>query len=939
MIRTARELTIPLFSASRVREACSAALGIWLAACGSGEPTTATQGGGSSAASGGNSADGGNGAGGDRASAGGAGGHRLTGGGGANAGEGGIAAAQGGGGAANIGGSVNVGGSIEASGGSVSGVGGAGGEATSGGASASGGSPSTNGGAGGTTAGEGGSDCMAVSGAPCDGSDADLCEEGTITCTPSGQSCSDITGDAVELCDWQDNDCDGLVDNAATGWIAETVFGTGGVGQYTSLAIDSAGGHHVAFYELKTFDLKYAYRAPGASTWAAPELVDAIGNVGIAVSIAVDSDANVHLAYRDATNQRLKYATRAALTGQWTASVIDATNNTGEEPSIAVDANDAVHVAYRRNTNKRLMYAYLAPGGSWVLEHATPSADARAPSLDVDWRGGVHVSYYDATTQALRYVYRAPGEGWTNSVLVDGAARSGQASDVAVDASDGVHIAYYRGFPDKDLRYAKKDFGGDWQSGEAPLALSSTNYGLVPNIAVDFQGTVHIAFRDEAGKRLMSAVKADGAWTEGVIDASTNAGSSLSLKMASGGQLGVAYYDATNQDVKFASRCTGGFTECPTKLSFELDAGNADIDIGVSGLTHNVPWVSGAMLTINVVGCEGAAPPCGECQLAGVASNAGPVVNGRCSDMTERCASDADCASGPCTLYYGAPTPLEVGGSAVCLLTTIDPAASGAVHIETGVGGIAELYLSSWVAMGISHESPCVRCVGDAAPRDGVRSGTCENGGVNDGGACDAESWSEVFQSWTSLDCPMNSGANIGKLDLPVGPLGTAGADWELTDASPDCTENAGTKCFCPSDSGGNGTESNGCTDFDGCMESPAGSGEGICDSETYSDFLTYCEGNAYNDFIPCSSNESCSFNGGGTCTRWTYKTCFPDNGAIGAHLVASGQASSLSGGAAVMRAGSNFCIDAASNSAINSAGLPGPGRIQASVHVRQWFD
>ncbi|HVV85545.1 MAG TPA: MopE-related protein [Kofleriaceae bacterium] len=47
----------------------------------------------------------------------------------------------------------------------------------------------------------------------CDGPDADLCREGTIVCTAGGgTTCSDNTGNNVESCNNLDDDCDGNVD-------------------------------------------------------------------------------------------------------------------------------------------------------------------------------------------------------------------------------------------------------------------------------------------------------------------------------------------------------------------------------------------------------------------------------------------------------------------------------------------------------------------------------------------------------------------------------------------------------------------------------------------------------------------------------------------------------------------------------------------------------
>jgi hypothetical protein len=49
-------------------------------------------------------------------------------------------------------------------------------------------------------------------GADCDGPDSDFCDEGIYSCEGGTLSCSDETGDDVEVCDGEDNDCDGTTD-------------------------------------------------------------------------------------------------------------------------------------------------------------------------------------------------------------------------------------------------------------------------------------------------------------------------------------------------------------------------------------------------------------------------------------------------------------------------------------------------------------------------------------------------------------------------------------------------------------------------------------------------------------------------------------------------------------------------------------------------------
>ena len=55
-----------------------------------------------------------------------------------------------------------------------------------------------------------------LTGTSCDGNDGDLCAEGTVSCVAGGVACSDATGTTSEICNGIDDDCNGGADDGIT---------------------------------------------------------------------------------------------------------------------------------------------------------------------------------------------------------------------------------------------------------------------------------------------------------------------------------------------------------------------------------------------------------------------------------------------------------------------------------------------------------------------------------------------------------------------------------------------------------------------------------------------------------------------------------------------------------------------------------------------------
>src|SRR5208337_3465392 len=110
---------------------------------------------------------------------------------------------------------------------------------------------------------------------------------------------------------------------------------TGDTGYGSSLAIDAAGHSHIAYTNGKYFaSLMYATDAGGS--WTATTVDNGGGATratGYDPSLALDSRGEPHIAYYSGSGQNLRYA---SLTGTgWTLSTIEHLNNIGMQPSLA----------------------------------------------------------------------------------------------------------------------------------------------------------------------------------------------------------------------------------------------------------------------------------------------------------------------------------------------------------------------------------------------------------------------------------------------------------------------------------------------------------------------------------------------------------------------------------------------------------------------------
>lgn len=289
---------------------------------------------------------------------------------------------------------------------------------------------------------------------------------------------------------------------------------------------------------------------------ALPLTLDSTDDVGQFASMALLS-ATPCVAYYDATNDNLKFVRASNVSGTaWNQPItLDSSGDVGQYASLAA-INAYLAVAYYDWTNHSLKFvrSTTVDGTIWNLPITLDSGGVGQYASLALVNGNPAVAYYDLTNQDLKFIRAtdAAGTVWGSPVTVASVGQVGwHASLVVLNGNPA--IAYFD-LTNTDLKFVRATNASGTTWGTAVTVDSAGDVGRYASLARLTELNPAIAYYDATNSNLKFVCATDisgTAWSPpATVDSTGSVGQYASLAVVSGNP-GVAYYDNSNNGLKF----------------------------------------------------------------------------------------------------------------------------------------------------------------------------------------------------------------------------------------------------------------------------------------------------------------------------------------------------------------------------------------------------
>ncbi|MGH2541929.1 MAG: hypothetical protein ACRDIB_03980, partial [Ardenticatenaceae bacterium] len=341
-----------------------------------------------------------------------------------------------------------------------------------------------------------------------------------------------------------------------SGWQSEVVGGSIpiflGLSASSPLALDAQGRPHIGFINEDDLSLELTHAYWDGNEWRF-QVADTSPYGGFqTVSLDLDSSGNPHVFYAELDESTGTYFNYARWDGlSWQIETLDVSGNTDyaaiSDVAMALDGEDDLHASYQEPAFNDLRYLTWAP--NWQTRTLPEDGMAQSPAIDVETTIP-YLGYYDLTGGQVKLA------NWDDAWELDPLDFvANPVSDLAVDAGTAnEHVSFYDA-DNQRLIYAYRDHTG-WRMEVVDEAGDVGGYNDLVLVGNN-DGSPRIAYWDATSLRIKLAVPVFDSvlWDIHPNNAgpTLNADSGpLSAAVLPGGDIGVAYYDGVNDNLRLA---------------------------------------------------------------------------------------------------------------------------------------------------------------------------------------------------------------------------------------------------------------------------------------------------------------------------------------------------------------------------------------------------
>ena len=324
-------------------------------------------------------------------------------------------------------------------------------------------------------------------------------------------------------------------------WNSEVVDSQDTVGWYSSVALDSMGKPHIAYYDSSSEAVQYA--SWDGTMWDIETVTSAGRRQG--GSWAIDSNDVPHISMRDYDNGKLMYAIKNG--SSWDVEEVATIGAPGVARTfIAVDAdgNPGIVAHGAAGVNPGLHYSKKI-GGSWQTKLVASNGSHAA--LVYDAGRNPHISFHDSESFERNLKYATLNGSIWDIQTVDDDGWTGWYTSIVLDSDDLPHISYLDR-ANLDLEYASWN-GSSW---DIQTVDSQNETGFYSSLAFDSSWRPSIAYLDGTLDELRYAAWDGSSWVIQTVDSEGDVGSHSSLAIDDHGFAHISYYDDDNRDLKYA---------------------------------------------------------------------------------------------------------------------------------------------------------------------------------------------------------------------------------------------------------------------------------------------------------------------------------------------------------------------------------------------------